>query len=297
MLALDDGSSDGGPERVRGLARRDRRIRLISVGGVGLVGALQRGSELADTPFVARMDADDRCHPDRIGRQLSYMEDTPNVGALGSQVAAEGAGEGLERYVEWQNGLLSPDEHARELFVEAPLCHPSVMLRREALDAVGGYRDVDGPEDYDLWLRLDAAGWQLAKLPEVLLTWCHSEGRATFGDPRYGLNRFRATKAPFLARRALAAGRPVVLWGAGPTGKRMARDLEPHGVRPAFFVDIDPRKIGREARGRRIHGPDALLAGEHFVVAAVGARGARELIRADLQERGFVEGVDALFAA
>jgi hypothetical protein len=206
-------------------------------------------------------------------------------------------GEGLAAYVAWQNGLLTPEDHARELFVESPLCHPSVMLRRDALEAVGPWRDVPWPEDYDLWLRLDAAGYGLAKLPELGLRWRHHGGRMTFNDPRCELARFPEAKAPYLAARLRTLARPLVVWGAGKTGKRLARALEGHGVRAVRFIDIDPRKIGRPARGVPIADAGSLRLGEETILVALGEPGARDVVRGRLDARGFVEGVDYLCGA
>jgi hypothetical protein len=77
----------------------------------------------------------------------------------------------------------------------------------------------------------------------------------------------------------------------------LARALERYGLHADRFVDIDPRKMGRTARGVRIVPPAELRAGEDTVVVAVGARGARELVRGSLVERGFVEGRDFICAA
>ena len=201
-------------------------------------------------------------------------------------------------YVAWQNALLSPEDHRRQLFVESPLCHPSVMLRRDALHAVGGFRDGAFPEDYDLWLRLDAACFALAKLPDVLLRWRHHAQRATLLDPRYARDRFTELKAPHLARRLLESPRALDVWGAGGTGRKLARALEAHGARAARFIDIDPRKIGRKARGAPIVGVSELAApGERWVVVALGARGARDLARAELDRRGYREAEDYLWAS
>lgn len=300
LLAIDDGSRDDGPDIMRRFAGLDPRVRRLSGQGRGIVQALMLGLEHARGEYIARMDGDDICHTDRLAKQLAILEADMTLGVAGVQVEgfpAEALGEGMRRYIAWQNGLATVADHARELFVEAPLCHPSVMLRRRALDDVGGWRDVRGPEDYDLWLRLDEAGWGMAKVQSVLLCWRHRSGQLTFSDPRYSPERFRDAKAPFLARRVRRLGLPLILWGAGPTGKRMARALEAQGLRPAFFVDIDPKKIGRRARGVPIRGPDAIHPGCGTVVAVVGARGARELIRANLTQRGFFEGSDFLFAS
>jgi glycosyltransferase involved in cell wall biosynthesis len=299
LVAIDDGSRDDGAERIRSLARGDARIVIVASGGRGIAGALACGLAAARGDLVARMDADDVALPGRLARQAELLSEDPRLGAVGTRVEPLGdCGEGMRRYIAWQNGVVTPSEHVRELFVESPLCHPSVLLRRDALDDAGGWRDdVAWAEDYDLWLRLDARGWQLAKVPHVLLLWRQRPGRATFSDPRYARERFVEARAFYLAPKLLSAARPVAVWGAGPTGRRLARALERCGARAARFVDIDPRKIGRTARAVPITAPESLRRGEHTIVVAVGARGARALVRAHLVERGFVEGTDFVCAA
>lgn len=303
LVAIDDGSRDGGPARVAALAARHRQIVQVSTGGagsVGIAGALRAGLAVARGALIGRMDGDDVCAPERLARQQALLATDPRLGAVGTQVAGfpdAHVGAGMARYIAWQNQLVSAEDHAREIFIEAPLCHPSVLMRRAALEEVGAWRESGGPEDYDLWLRLHAAGWGMAKVPAVLFGWRHRPGRSTFTDPRYAPERFLAAKAPHLARRLRALGRPLAVWGAGPTGKRLARALEPLGLRAQRFVDIDPRKIGRTARGAPIVGPDALVRGQETVVVAVGTRGARDEIRPRLAAAGWVECVDYLCAA
>jgi len=245
------------------------------------------------------MDADDVSLPGRLIAQLEALEADPSLGAVGGLVEAfgEGVGEGLTRYVAWQNGLLKPAEHLRDRFVEATLCHPSTTLRAAALDVVGGWRDGDFAEDWDLWLRLHAAGFALAKIERRVLRWRHRAGRATFSDPRYGEAAHRMLRAAHLAPvlRTLSKRR-LTMWGAGPIARRLARALEAHGVRFARFVEIDPRRVGGRCRGAPIVDPGA-LSGDDFVVVAVGARGARDEIRAHLRARGSREPEDFLCAA
>jgi glycosyltransferase involved in cell wall biosynthesis len=298
LVAVDDGSRDDGRARVRALAAHDPRVVVVEGDGCGIVGALARGLSIARGTIIARMDADDVALPGRLVKQAAALAADRGLGVVGVQVEAFGhRGEGMRRYVAWQNGVVSAADHARELFVESPLCHPSVALSRTALEAVGGWREAPWAEDYDLWLRLDAAGWRIAKVPEVLLRWRQREGSLTFSDPRYSLASFCEARACYLAPKLLRAGRSVVVWGAGQTGKRLARALEAHGVRPRRFVDIDPRKIGRTARGVPIGAPEVLRVGEETVVVAVGARGARQQVREHLAARGFVERDDFVCAA
>jgi glycosyltransferase involved in cell wall biosynthesis len=305
VLAVDDGSTDDGAARARSAATRalaKGRLRVLCAEGRGLVAALETGVRAARGELVARMDADDVSLPGRFARQVEALRAAPEVAAMGTRVEAFAdpgiaLGGGLLAYVAWLNELVSPDDHARDVFVEAPLCHPSVMLRRAALSAVGGYRDAPWAEDYDLWLRLHAAGYRLAKVPDVLLRWRHSRGRATFSDPRYAPGALREARAFYLAPWLRARGREVAVWGAGQTGKRLARALEQSGVCAARFVDIDPKKLGGVARGAPIVAPEALRRGQQTIVVAVGARGARALVRARLVEMGFREGDDFVCAA
>lgn len=300
VIAIDDGSTDEGPAIVARIAAEDGRVVPCATGGAGIVGALAFGHRRSRGVFLARMDGDDVSLPGRFAAEVALLEGDASLGAAATRVEGfpNGAvGEGLRLYIEWQNSLVSASDHRRELFVESPICHPSVMLRRGALEASGGFTDVRWAEDYDLWLRLDAAGYGIAKVPEVLFRWRHREGRLTFSDTRYALARFDEVKARYLAPKLLSRGGPVTVWGAGKTGKRMARALEAHGVSAARFIDIDPRKIGGLARGARIFAPEVLARGEGTIVCAVGARGARALIRADLVARGFVEGEEFLFAS
>ena len=182
------------------------------------------------------------------------------------------------------------------MFVESPVCHPATTIRRSALEAVGGFRDAPWAEDWDLWMRLDAAGFGFVKIPEPMLAWRQHARSATRLDPRCSIDRLREARATYLAPRLASMKRPVAMWGAGPTGKRLARELERHGVRTSRFIDIDPRKIGRVRRGVPVVDRRELDR-EHTIVVAVGARGARDLVRAELLERGFAEGTDFIAAA
>jgi cellulose synthase/poly-beta-1,6-N-acetylglucosamine synthase-like glycosyltransferase len=186
----------------------------------------------------------------------------------------------------------------REIFVESPLAHPSVVYRRAAILGLGGYRDQGWPEDYDLWLRAARAGLRFDKVPEVLLSWRDEPDRTSRRNPAYSAEAILRCKAHHLATGPLRTDRPVVIWGAGPVGSRLARALRSEGVSVAAFVDIDPRKIGRRRGGASIVGPDELDGlGRPFVVAAVGVAGARDVIREQLLARSFVEGTDFVCAA
>ncbi|HSD26423.1 MAG TPA: glycosyltransferase [Vicinamibacteria bacterium] len=302
VIAVDDGSRDGSGELLRARARADPRLRVLSTPPRGLVSALNRALAAARAPLVARMDGDDRAVKDRLALQAERLEGDAAVDVLGCRVRVVGVdgppGEGMRAYARWQNALLDHEAMARDRFVESPLVHPSVAMRRAALETLGGWRELDGPEDYDLWLRAFAAGLRFAKLPEVLLEWSDSPGRLTRRDPRYAPARFLALKVAALGRGPLGGGRPAVVWGAGPVGKGWSRALGAAGHEVRAFVEVNPRKIGG-----RLHGAPVLTVDEAgglrgpLHLAAVGQRGARERIRAEAGRLGLVEGVDFVAVA
>jgi glycosyltransferase involved in cell wall biosynthesis len=295
LVVVDDGSRDATAERVARMAERDPRILLLRGPPGGIVAALRRGLERCDAELVVRMDADDLAHPRRIDRQRAALAAAPRLWAVGSQVRAfprRAVRAGMLRYVAWVNGLVTPEAVARDLLVEAPLVHPAAAVRRDALERVGGWREGDFPEDYDLWLRMSEAGGALANVPEPLLLWRESEGRATRRDPRYRLDRHMALKAGHL-RRTTLAGREVALWGAGRTGKAFADALLREGIRVALFLEVDPAKIGRTVRGAPVLSyQQADRARGLPLLVAVGAPGARDLIRAELARQGWQEPRD-----
>ncbi|NOY90434.1 MAG: glycosyltransferase [Deltaproteobacteria bacterium] len=300
LIVIDDGSKDSGSNIVKSWAARDARVLCVEGSGGGIADALKRGMSHSRAPFVARMDSDDISLPGRFARTLAELNRDERLAAVGTRAEAfpsDVVQEGMRRFVEWQNTLIDPNDHHREIFIDAPLCNPSCTIRRSAIERVGGYLDDGTAEDYSLWLRLDEAHFGLAKLPWVGLRWRHGAGRATFTQQQLGREQMRALKSGFLARRCLADGRPVTIWGAGRDGKRTARALEQHGLWARRFVDIDSKKIGRTARGVPVESTGDLDPRREFVIASVAARGARQAIRLHLNALEFSEGADFLCTA
>ena len=168
------------------------------------------------------------------------------------------------------------------------------MVRRELFEAAGGYREFGGPEDYELWLRMMQAGVKVSKIERYLYFWREHGERLTRTDSRYSVENFLRCKAQYLLSGPLDGCERVVMWGAGQTGRRLSKHLIRGGAEVEAFIDIDPAKIGRTLRGRPIIGVDGLpelLTGGAVVLASVASRGARKLIREQLDGLGLVEGV------
>jgi glycosyltransferase involved in cell wall biosynthesis len=298
-VIVDDGSADATLECARAWSIRDARFRVVPAPREGLVPALRRGVRACRAPRIARMDADDWMHRDRLTLQIEALE-RQRLAAVGSHVRLfprRDLGPGMRAYEAWLTSIDSPRRVREEAFVECPVAHPTLMLRRDVLAALP-YRDVAWPEDYDLVLRMLAAGHRVGVVPRRLVGWRQGEARLSRTHPRYATDRFTECKAAFLVDGFLAAHGGYLLWGYGRTGRELARALRAHGRHPTSIVELHPGRIGRSIQGARVVSRAHLGAPPRppLLVSVAGAP-ARAEIRAELARFGFRECVDYVCAA
>jgi glycosyltransferase involved in cell wall biosynthesis len=305
LVAVDDGSTDATPALLDQCAREDARIRIIPRAHAGVAAAANAGLAAARGALIARMDADDVAHPERLKRQVALLESDPTLGVASCKVAFGGdraANHGYALHVDWLNSLLTPEAIALNRFVESPVANPSALFRGELVARHGGFRAGDFPEDYELWLRWLDAGVRVAKTRETLLTWHDGPQRLSRTDPRYAPDAFFRVKAPWLARELArsALGREIFVWGAGRHTRKRAAHLAAAGVRLAGYIDVDVKKTGRGLGGAGVpvlHESELPAPGAIFVLSYVTTRGAREYNRRQLIARGYQEGRDFLLCA
>lgn len=300
LLLIDNASTDPGSSIARAWADRDPRVRVIEEPTIGIAHALNTGLSAAHAPLIARMDADDIAHPERLTRQVAYMTEHPEIGVLGTRTTFSSTvpkNSGMRWFVDWQNAILSPRDHYLKRFVDAAVAHPTVLFRRELVDRFGNYDTGPVPEDHELWLRWMHHGVRFAKLPEELLTWRDHPGRLSRTHGNYGRAAFFTTKAVWLARwylRKYRNERPVIIAGTSPMCRERARLLEEQGMRVDAFTDVRPRKVP----GYRWIQHDRLPpAGEAFIVSFISQRGTGDRIAAYLTGRRLREGDDFIVAA
>lgn len=166
LIIINDGSLDGSAEIIRGYD--DPRIRYYEHKNIGLAATLNRGIELAKGTYIARQDQDDISMPERLAKQLEFLEAKPDYGMVGTWALIR------EGYVDSARVHSHPIDNAIlkfDLNFNNPFVHSSMMIRKSVFRLVGGYTtDISRqpPEDYELWSRI-AMYCKVANIPEILV--------------------------------------------------------------------------------------------------------------------------------
>lgn len=202
FVIIDDGSTDRSLDILNLYAAQDPRLRIISRPNTGCVRALNEGLALCQGEYIARMDNDDVALPERLQRQIAFLDAHPEclmVGCALLRIDADGD-------LLCEEAL--PESHeeieARLLRGLGAIGHPAALIRRQSLVEVGGYREAYyGADDYDLWLRLAERG-RLANLPDALLKYRVHAVNFSFVNQQLGRAATRAALEDAFRRRGQA---------------------------------------------------------------------------------------------
>jgi glycosyltransferase involved in cell wall biosynthesis len=163
LLIINDGSIDKTGEVI--LSIKDDRIKYYSRAHLGIVNQLNFGLSIAKGELIARMDADDVCHPNRLEKQIKYLDEHPEISLVGSNIVIinEEGGELLRKeYPRFH------DEIEYLMPVQCSVCHASMVISLELMKEMHGYNSFPYTEDLDLFLRILAKGYRMHNLQEYL---------------------------------------------------------------------------------------------------------------------------------
>lgn len=301
LVAVNDNSTDRSVEVLR--SYNDSRISIIENQQKGIVSALNLGLQSCRSDLVARMDADDVMYVDRLKKQFAVMTDDASITLCATQARKfpeEIIKAGYAEYMHWQNACLSRQDIGNQIYIESPFAHPSVMFRKHRVMELGGYKQGEFPEDYELWLRLFNAGKHMMKLDEVLIDWRESDSRLSRTSSRYSDAAFEHIRAEYLVKDWRLQGRKIVFWGAGRKTRQRTQYLIDRGIKPVAWIDIDNKKIGKQYNGASVFLPEWLRQRHNerpFVLNYVRNHGVRDLCRQYLDKAGYVMGQDYLDVA
>ena len=295
LLIVDDASKDGTAEALA--AHDDPRIRILrNERNLGQVPSLNRGLREAQGEYVARLDADDRCLPTRLERQVAVLDALPRVGLVGAWIDVVGES---GRRLGAQRGRIDDlvSYVYATLVMRVYVAHPAAMFRRQPVLMLGGYDESLAPsEDHDLWRRLLLDGWDARIVPETLVEYrvhdaqlSRTRAELQVANDRASQERFLAALAPGIATRPvmlLLAGAPE-LWREDILSAIAGLDAVIAGAAARFGVDaaelealVDRRVAEVAARRPWNAGARALLAGDRRAAArALAVQPLREVLR------------------
>lgn len=185
LILIDDGSTDATLTIMREYEERDQRVRVISHPNWGIPRSLNHAIEQARNEWIARMDADDIMHPERLERQVAFVQENPDLDVTGTLVTyIDQRGREIGRCHPVGTTRDSIKETRQEGLISG-IYHPTVLMRRSTVQSVGGYRpELWTAEDIDLWARIDDAGAKVLVQAEYLLQYRVHGGSSAFGKTR-----------------------------------------------------------------------------------------------------------------
>jgi len=189
LVVVNDGSTDNTLNIINGF--NDPRIRVINQNNQGVAAALNNGLKNARAAYIARFDADDICHPERLQKQHSFLQNNPEYILVGSDVEYISAGG--DHLFNFECIAHTHEEIIQKMYFYCPFVHPAVMYRKDSIINLGGYPEhAHNFEDYLLWTNITKAG-KLYNLPEPLIKYRLNPTSVTI-DEKWRGKRFRSLK-------------------------------------------------------------------------------------------------------
>jgi glycosyltransferase involved in cell wall biosynthesis len=203
FIIINDGSTDASLAVMQRFAAADQRIRLVSRENRGLVSTLNEGIALATSPLIARMDADDIALPERFQLQKDFLDQHPDVVAVGGRVKVI---DGKGRFLINTNPKTGHENlELSALQGVSPIIHPSAMIRKASIDHVGGYHESDYPaEDLALWLNLSLVG-KIENIPDLVLEYRIHDNSISTSKHRIQMDKTREICAAACDQRNVKA--------------------------------------------------------------------------------------------
>ena len=240
-ILVDDASDVDTQGAIAEYAAADGRFKIIrNDKNRGLGENLNIALAAAKGKYVARMDSDDICLPERFEKQVAYLEANPSVTVVGtwaSIIDDKGNVMGARHYPVSHNEII-------KIIWANPMLHPTVMMRRDALNGIGGYPSLRRKQDYALWFKAERAGWRFANIPEELLLYRVTETH--FSRTKLA-QAWTQLKIGFAGYARMGGCNPMAY---GAMAYPFLRALLPLGVQnwlAARMRQIDPRLIKEKA--------------------------------------------------
>lgn len=255
LLAVNNDSKDNSLAILKHYATKDSRIRVLENQPNSIITALRKALAASTGQWITRMDADDRMAPQKLESLRENLEQSGKghlaVGLV-EYFSEKKLGEGYQQYAIWLNELSKEGRNFEDRYKECVIPSPCWMCSRADLIHCGAFDADRYPEDYDLAFRFYEGGLKIVGVPEVLHYWRDYASRSSRTSAHYSDNRFLELKVDYFHKLDFDNNRPLVLWGAGKKGKRIAQLFIKKGLK-FYWLTNNESKIGHHIYDITIH--------------------------------------------
>lgn len=298
LIAVNDHSTDDSLVILEKYAKKDKRIKVFTNIGDGIINALRLAYKHSQGQLITRMDSDDIMLPKKLAilkKQLIIYGQGHLATGLVQYFSAERVGEGYKKYQNWLNNLTISGTNFQDLYKECVIPSPCWMVYRIDLEKCAAFRPNRYPEDYDLCFRFYENGLQIIPNDQFLHQWRDYPNRTSRTDKNYADNRFLAIKVYYFLKLALDKKRRLVIWGAGRKGKLIARLLIEQKI-DFQWVCNNERKIGKDIYGQILLPFNAIkkMQQPQLIISVAGDLSQKEILHY-LQKEQFRAGEDYYF--
>ncbi|MCK0145662.1 glycosyltransferase [Arenibacter sp. F26102] len=289
IVAVNDGSTDRSLKIMHSYAKRDPRIKVLENEGKGIIEALRTAYSQSKGTFITRMDSDDLMSKNKLETMVKALErHGKGYVAIGKvkYFSKEGVGGGYKGYEKWLNRLTEQGTNYSEIYKECVIPSPCWMVYKNDLDKVGSFLADRYPEDYDLAFRFYEQGLKCIPCNEILHHWRDYSYRTSRTSEHYAQNYFLDIKLFYFLKLDHNNQRPLVLWGAGNKGKKLAKNLIEQEL-DFIWVCNNTNKIGLDIYDKKMHHYlEINKLQQPQIIITVANREAQEFIREYLSGKG-----------
>lgn len=251
LIVVDDHSTDESLKLLTAYSKKDKRIQVFKNTGSGIIEALRLAHQHSTGKFITRMDSDDLMEPEKLelmSKQLQLKGEGYIAVGFVNYFSAGKLGDGYIKYANWLNTLTSTSSNFSDIYRECSIPSPCWMVSRNDFEQCGGFASNTYPEDYDLAFRFRKAGLKVLPIVKVIHQWRDYSSRTSRTSKNYSDNRFSELKVFHFLDQDYNRMKPLVIWGAGNKGKKIAALLTDMNI-PFRWMCNNANKIGKNIYG------------------------------------------------
>ncbi|MEK9600588.1 MAG: glycosyltransferase family 2 protein [Bacteroidota bacterium] len=244
LIAVNDHSDDGSFQLAQSCANKHTKITVIDSKGDGIIQALRCGYECSKGDYIHRMDSDDIMPRQKLEKMMEAISPKSLVTGLVDYFSDDfDLGDGYKKYTTWINQSMKSGDLWKDIYKECPVPSSAWLLHRDDFESVGAFNSSLIPEDYEFSFRLYQSGIKIKIVPEVIHRWRDSTNRTSRMESQYFPENYVDLKVGYFLKIDRNKTIPLVLWGAGKKGKKIARVLLELGENFTWVTD-NPLKFG-----------------------------------------------------